>query len=134
VPNDIRADASVVDAPAPTRPFAALPPAAAAPSFVPTIPAAAAQAPSPALRADDSQLGASTRMANAAPTATRTNQSTIQGVTDTEIRFGIAAPFAGPAKEMGRQLKLGIDTAFNAANDNGGVDGRQLKLITADDG
>jgi ABC-type branched-subunit amino acid transport system substrate-binding protein len=73
-------------------------------------------------------------MANAAPTATRTDQRTIQGVTDTEIRFGIAAPFAGPAKEMGRQLKLGIDTAFNMANDNGGVDGRQLKLVTADDG
>jgi ABC-type branched-subunit amino acid transport system substrate-binding protein len=46
----------------------------------------------------------------------------------------MAAPFAGPAKEMGRQLKLGIETAFAAANDNGGVDGRQLKLVTADDG
>jgi branched-chain amino acid transport system substrate-binding protein len=134
VSNDIRADASVVDAqpPAPTRPFTALPPAAAS-SFVPTVPAASAQVPSQALRADDSQLSATTRMANAAPTATRT-QSTVQGVTDTEIRFGIAAPFAGPAKEMGRQLKLGIDTAFNMANDNGGVDGRQLKLVTADDG
>jgi branched-chain amino acid transport system substrate-binding protein len=136
VPNDIRADASVVDAPPPasTRPFAALPQAAAASSFVPTVPAAAAQVPSPAVRADDSQLSATARMANAAPTATRTNQSAVQGVTDTEIRFGIAAPFAGPAKEMGRQLKLGIDTAFNMANDNGGVDGRQLKLVTADDG
>jgi branched-chain amino acid transport system substrate-binding protein len=58
----------------------------------------------------------------------------VQGVTDTEIRFGIAAPFSGPAKEMGRQLKLGIETAFAAANEAGGVEGRQLKLITADDG
>jgi branched-chain amino acid transport system substrate-binding protein len=132
VPNDVRADASVVDAS--TRSFAALPQAAASSSFVPTVPAAAAQVPSQAVRADDSQLSAIARMANAAPTATRTNQSTVQGVTDTEIRFGIAAPFAGPAKEMGRQLKLGIDTAFNMANDNGGVDGRQLKLVTADDG
>ena len=132
VPNDIRADGSVVDAS--TRSFAALPQAAASSSFVPTVPAAAAQVPSQAVRADDSQLSATARMANAAPTATRTNQSTVQGVTDTEIRFGIAAPFAGPAKEMGRQLKLGIDTAFNMANDNGGVDGRQLKLVTADDG
>jgi ABC-type branched-subunit amino acid transport system substrate-binding protein len=132
VPNDIRADASVVDAS--TRSFAALPQAAAASSFVPTVPAAAAQVPNQAVRADDSQLSATARMANAAPTATRTIQSTVQGVTDTEIRFGIAAPFAGPAKEMGRQLKLGIDTAFNMANDNGGVDGRQLKLVTADDG
>jgi ABC-type branched-subunit amino acid transport system substrate-binding protein len=55
-------------------------------------------------------------------------------VTDTEIRFGIAAPFSGSARELGRQMKLGIDTAFNAVNAAGGVHGRQLKLIAADDG
>ena len=48
----------------------------------------------------------------------------VRGVTDREIRFGIAAPFSGPAKELGRQMKLGIDTAFNRINDAGGVDGR----------
>ena len=58
----------------------------------------------------------------------------MRGVTDREIRFGIAAPFSGPAKELGRQMKLGIDTAFNRVNDAGGVDGRQLRLIAADDG
>jgi branched-chain amino acid transport system substrate-binding protein len=58
----------------------------------------------------------------------------VRGVTDREIRFGIAAPFSGPAKELGRQMKLGIDTAFNRINDSGGVDGRQLRLIAADDG
>jgi branched-chain amino acid transport system substrate-binding protein len=57
-----------------------------------------------------------------------------RGVTDHEIRFGIAAPFSGPAKELGRQMKLGIDTAFNRVNDAGGVDGRMLRLIAADDG
>jgi ABC-type branched-subunit amino acid transport system substrate-binding protein len=57
-----------------------------------------------------------------------------RGVTDHEIRFGIAAPFSGPAKELGRQMKLGIDTAFNQVNDAGGVDGRMLRLIAADDG
>jgi len=60
--------------------------------------------------------------------------STARGVSDREIRFGIAAPFSGSAKELGRQMKLGIDTAFNRANDAGGVDGRTLKLIAADDG
>jgi branched-chain amino acid transport system substrate-binding protein len=58
----------------------------------------------------------------------------VRGVTDREIRFGIAGPFSGPAKELGRQMKLGIDTAFNRINDAGGVDGRQLRLIAADDG
>jgi ABC-type branched-subunit amino acid transport system substrate-binding protein len=58
----------------------------------------------------------------------------VRGVTDREIRFGIAGPFSGPARELGRQMKLGIDTAFNRVNDAGGVDGRQLRLIAADDG
>ncbi len=60
--------------------------------------------------------------------------STVRGVTDREIRFGIAAPFSGSAKELGRQMKLGIDTAFNRINDTGGVNGRALRLIAADDG
>jgi branched-chain amino acid transport system substrate-binding protein len=62
------------------------------------------------------------------------NISNVRGVTDREIRFGICAPFSGAAKELGRQMKLGIDTAFNRANDAGGVEGRMLKLVAADDG
>jgi branched-chain amino acid transport system substrate-binding protein len=59
---------------------------------------------------------------------------TVRGVTDSEIRFGISAPFTGPAKELGQNMKLGIEAAFNVANANGGVYGRQLRLIAADDG
>lgn len=58
----------------------------------------------------------------------------VRGVTDTEIKFGIAAPFSGPAKELGQNMKLGIETAFRAINAAGGVAGRQLKLAVADDG
>src|SRR5262245_32133869 len=58
----------------------------------------------------------------------------IRGVTDKEIRFGISAPFTGAAKELGSQMKLGIETAFNLINDAGGIHGRQLKLVAADDG
>jgi branched-chain amino acid transport system substrate-binding protein len=122
--------------PAPTPPSAVAPPPSvvSSPSFAPIAPAAAAPAPTPSVSQNDSPANLAARIANAAPTATRNVQSTVQGVTDTEIRFGIAAPFSGPAKEMGRQLKLGIETAFAAANEAGGVEGRQLKLITADDG
>jgi len=60
--------------------------------------------------------------------------ATGRGVTDTEIRFGISAPFSGPSKELGRQMKLGIETAFNMVNDAGGIHGRQVKLVAADDG
>jgi branched-chain amino acid transport system substrate-binding protein len=59
---------------------------------------------------------------------------TVRGVTDNEIRFGISAAFTGSAKELGNQMKLGIQTAFNLINDAGGIHGRQLKLVAADDG
>jgi ABC-type branched-subunit amino acid transport system substrate-binding protein len=58
----------------------------------------------------------------------------VRGITDTEIRFGIAAAFSGSARELGRQMKLGIDAAFGAINASGGIHGRQLRLVAADDG
>lgn len=58
----------------------------------------------------------------------------VRGITANEIRFGICGPFSGSAKELGRQMKLGIEAAFNRVNDAGGVDGRMLKLFAADDG
>jgi len=58
--------------------------------------------------------------ANSAPARVATAPSepaqTVRGVTDTEIRFGISAPFSGPAKELGQNMKLGIESAFNMAN------------------
>ena len=67
-------------------------------------------------------------------TAVATASKRPQGVTDTEITFGMSAPFSGPAKELGRAMKIGIDIAFSAVNDQGGVNGRKLKLIALDDG
>ena len=58
----------------------------------------------------------------------------VHGVTDHEIRFGIVVPFSGAAKENGHNIKLGTELAFARANDAGGVNGRLLKLIAADDG
>ena len=57
-----------------------------------------------------------------------------RGVTGSEIRFGISAPFSGAAKELGQNMRLGIEAAFKVANASGGVHGRQLTLIAADDG
>lgn len=100
-------------------------PANAAPAPAP-MPAPPAAAPSPA-----PSLAATTP--GPAPGATFP-PSVVRGMTDREIRFGIAAPFSGSARELGRQMKLGIETAFSRVNDNGGVDGRMLKLFAADDG
>ena len=67
--------------------------------------------------------------------ATRANASgTVRGVTDREIRFGMAAPFSGSAKELGHEMKIGTEAAFGPVNEAGGIYGRQLTLVTADDG
>ncbi|MBC7580506.1 MAG: ABC transporter substrate-binding protein [Tardiphaga sp.] len=73
--------------------------------------------------------------AQPAPTpAAAAPSSAVHGVTDQEIRFGMVGPFSGPSKQLGRQMKLGIDTAFNRVNEAGGISGRMLRLIAADDG
>ena len=51
-----------------------------------------------------------------------------------ELVFGMSAPFDGPSKEFGEQVRSGIDTYFQRVNDEGGVNGRRLKLLARDDG
>src|SRR6516164_5194644 len=94
--------------------------------------AAATAPPAPAAAAPPATVAAVTP--SVAPAAPLGSASNVRGVTDREIRFGIVGPFSGSARELGRQMKLGIDTAFNRVNDAGGVDGRMLRLVAADDG
>ena len=96
---------------------------------LPAVIAPPAPAAAPSVASSFSAATAAT-----APTAPVPAGPAVRGITDREIRFGIAAPFSGSSKELGRQMKLGIDTAFNRINDAGGVEGRMLKLISADDG
>jgi branched-chain amino acid transport system substrate-binding protein len=93
-----------------------------------------APSPSPSLAAVVAPSSAAAATAPTAPLPQPVPTSTARGVTANEIRFGIVAPFSGSAKELGRQMKLGIDTAFARVNEAGGVEGRMLKLISADDG
>ncbi len=136
-------------APAQTRAAtAAPPPRAPAPTVASPPPggattvAALSQAPAPAA-APPPPLSPSRSLAtlpsSPAPTdfpslSAATNIAATRGITDREIVFGVSAPFSGSAKELGRQMKMGIETAFNLANDTGGIHGRQLRLVTADDG
>jgi len=53
---------------------------------------------------------------------------------DAELTFGMCAPFSGAAKELGFGMKTGIEVAFAAQNDAGGVHGRKLRLVAVDDG
>jgi ABC-type branched-subunit amino acid transport system substrate-binding protein len=92
--------------------IASQPPVASSVSGAITLPAAsAATAPADPLRPNDGRR-----------------------VGDREIRFGIVIPYSGSEKEIGRSYKTGIDVAFAKVNAVGGVNGRMLRLISADDG
>ncbi len=55
------------------------------------------------------------------------------GASDSEIRIGHTIPYSGPASAYGAQGKA-IAAWFQKVNDEGGVNGRKLKLISLDDG
>ena len=56
------------------------------------------------------------------------------GVTESEVLFGQAAALEGPASALGTGMKAGLNAAFAEVNGKGGVNGRQIKLISYDDG
>ena len=55
------------------------------------------------------------------------------GISDQRILFGQSAAFSGPAQELGKNMRIGIEAAFQEANTRGGVHGRQLILLSLDD-
>ena len=55
------------------------------------------------------------------------------GVTAERILFGQSAALTGPAEELGTNMRLGIQAAFQEANARGGLCGRQLELRSRDD-
>jgi ABC-type branched-subunit amino acid transport system substrate-binding protein len=56
------------------------------------------------------------------------------GVSDNKIVFGQAAALAGPAAALGTGMRTGMLAAFAEANAAGGVHGRQIELVSYDDG
>lgn len=56
------------------------------------------------------------------------------GVSPGEIVLGTCLPFEGTAKETGALLLQGLDVYFKYVNDNGGVHGRKIKLVSHNDG
>ena len=61
-------------------------------------------------------------------------QAEERGVFDHQILFGQSAAFSGPAQDLGKNLRLGIEAAFEEVNRRGGVHGRRLVLRSLDDG
>jgi ABC-type branched-subunit amino acid transport system substrate-binding protein len=57
-----------------------------------------------------------------------------QGVTKTTILIGQSSPFSGSNKELGDDIREGLQAYFKQINDAGGVHGRTIELIALDDG
>ena len=56
------------------------------------------------------------------------------GVSPDRVLFGQSAALSGPAAALGQGMRLGIQAAFAEINRRGGVHGRQLELVSLDDG
>ncbi|HKW36784.1 MAG TPA: ABC transporter substrate-binding protein [Burkholderiales bacterium] len=57
-----------------------------------------------------------------------------QGVTKTTVLIGQSSPFSGSNKELGDDIREGIQAYFKQVNDAGGIHGRTFQLISLDDG
>jgi len=57
----------------------------------------------------------------------------VPGVTDTSILIGSCAALEGPSRSLGMETVAGANAYFSLINDEGGVNGRKLKLISRDD-
>lgn len=55
------------------------------------------------------------------------------GVTDQKIVIGQSAAFTGPAAQLGIQMHAGAKAYFDAVNAQGGINGRRIEIIQADD-
>jgi len=58
---------------------------------------------------------------------------TTPGVTENEILIGSCSALEGPSHFLGVETVTGAKAYFNLINEEGGVNGRKLKLISADD-
>jgi branched-chain amino acid transport system substrate-binding protein len=50
------------------------------------------------------------------------------------IVLGQSCALSGPAQNLGREMQAGLLAAFSSTNDNGGIHGREVYLISRDDG
>src|SRR6185436_5265132 len=78
--------------------------------------------------------GAAASVVPTPPATVKPAVPVVRGVTDDTVTVGMSAAFSGSSRELGNRMKLGLDTAFAAVNDAGGVAGRRLRLLALDDG
>ena len=79
-------------------------------------------------------LLASSFLGSACERRSKMKENRAPGVSATEIRLGSAAALSGHASFLGTQLVHGSEAWFKEVNAKGGIHGRQIKLISLDDG
>jgi branched-chain amino acid transport system substrate-binding protein len=62
-----------------------------------------------------------------------TRAQSAPGVTSTEIVIGSCAALEGPSQFLGRETVRGAQAYFQLVNDEGGINGRKLKLVSFND-
>src|SRR5579862_4558086 len=71
--------------------------------------------------------------AAAVPSPSASAAGPTYGVRADEVVLGEPAAFSGPSAALGIEMWRGATAAFSAANDQGGVHGRKVRLVVADD-
>jgi len=56
------------------------------------------------------------------------------GISDSTITLGQSSALSGPAKDLGTNIRAGMEAYFAKINTTGGINGREIKLISKDDG
>jgi branched-chain amino acid transport system substrate-binding protein len=62
------------------------------------------------------------------------SQAQAPGISASEILIGSCSALDGPARQLGLQMVMGATAYFNMINEQGGVNGRKLRLVAYDDG
>lgn len=78
------------------------------------------------------QLGAGLALASAFPLSLHAQKKYDTGASDTEIKLGNLNPYSGPASAYGTCGKA-MQAYFDKINASGGVNGRKINFISADD-
>ena len=56
------------------------------------------------------------------------------GISNSTITLGQSSALSGPAKDLGTNMRAGMEAYFAKINATGGINGREIKLISKDDG
>ena len=56
------------------------------------------------------------------------------GVSSDEILLGQSTPLSGPLAELGQDISVAAKAYFDHVNQQGGINGRKIRLLTLDDG